>query len=40
MVVETTKEQIVLNQIIGQKKELRTVECIKYNKHKWNNKYI
>ena len=26
MVVETTKEQIVLNQIIGQKKELRTVE--------------
>lgn len=26
MVVETTKEQIVLNQIIGQKKEIRTVE--------------
>lgn len=26
MVVETTKEQIVLNQIIGQKKEVRTVE--------------
>ena len=27
MVVETTKEQIVLNQIIGQKKEIRTVEA-------------
>lgn len=26
MVVETTKEQIVLNQIIGQKREIRTVE--------------
>jgi len=26
MVVETTKEQIVLNQIIGQKKEIRSVE--------------
>lgn len=26
MIVETNKEQIVLNQIIGQKKELRTVE--------------
>lgn len=27
MVVETTKEQIVLNQIIGEKKEIRTVEA-------------
>ena len=27
MVLETTKEQIVLNQIIGQKKEIRTVEA-------------